>query len=341
MSLQFDNCMNDLPLVSAVIATYNRAHIVCEAIESILQQTYKNLELIVVDDGSTDNTQDKLREYGDRIRVVYQNNSGPAAAWNSGINASQGEIIAFLGSDDIWLPTFVERQVSVLQRCDASVPCCLANAVLSFCCGKRTGAFENALLNTPYEEGIWSNVTEILTTRFVLFGQTVAIRRSALKRASSFDESLRYLEDYDLALRLSLQSPWAFIREPLVVWRQGTGDSDSLSQAAGRDPVQVHRNLVKIHERFLKELNLTDKRRSLRKRIVRKLRSDRANLRAARLTTTSSRTAQITGKLLDKVHYYKYAALRRSPWFPKMKTVDLSGKHAVTGKLEAITSAAS
>jgi len=339
MSPQLDKHMQDLPLVSAIIATYNRAHIVCEAIESILQQTYKHIELIVVDDGSTDNTQDKLREYGDRIRVVYQENSGPAAAWNSGIKASQGEIIAFLGSDDIWLPTFVEQQVSVLQRCDQSVPCCLANAVLSFGSGKRSGAFENALLNPPYEEGLWSNVTEILTTRFVLFGQTVAIRRAALNQSGYFDESLRYLEDYDLALRLSLQSPWAFIREPLVVWRQGTGDSDSLSQAAGRDPVQVHRNLVRIHERFLSKLDIAAKRAGSRKRIIRKLSSDSANLRAAKLTTTSSRMAQITGKLLGRVHHYKYAILRRSPWFPKMKTVELSNKQASTEKWETITSA--
>src|SRR5271156_951931 len=192
--------METFPLVTAIIATYNRGYIVCEAIESILQQTYGKVELIVVDDGSTDNTQDKLREYGERIRVIYQRNSGPAAAWNSGIQSSRGEIIAFLGSDDIWFPTFVERQVSVLQRCDQSVPCCLANAVLSFRNGKHTTAFDNAPVDPAHEEGIWSNVSDVLTTRFILFGQTVAIRRNALERVR-FDEGLRYLEDYDLALR--------------------------------------------------------------------------------------------------------------------------------------------
>src|SRR5437899_10455350 len=120
--------MKDLPLVSAIIATYNRGHIVGEAIESILQQTHKNVELIVVDDGSTDGTREKLGRYGDRIRVVCQNNAGPAAAWNRGIGASQGQIIAFLGSDDVWLPTFVQRQVLLLQQAGESVPCCLANA---------------------------------------------------------------------------------------------------------------------------------------------------------------------------------------------------------------------
>jgi glycosyltransferase involved in cell wall biosynthesis len=337
MSPQRDKHMKDLPLVSAIIATYNRAHIVCEAIESILRQSYDNIELIVVDDGSTDNTQDKLREYDDRIRVVHQSNSGPAAAWNAGINASRGEIIAFLGSDDIWLPTFVERQVSVLQRCDESVPCCLANAVLSFRIRKHTTAFHNAPINPVHEEGIWSNVSEVLTTRFILFGQTVAIRRGALERVR-FDESLRYLEDYDLALRLSLQGPWAFIREPLVVWRQGASDSDSLSQAAGRDPVQVNRNLLKIHERFLQELNQIDNARSLRKRIVRKIETDRANLKAAARAMASSRAAKITGNLLAAIRYCRYSAYRKSPWFPTMRTHRIPNE---TAKVQRSTPAAS
>src|ERR1039457_5929793 len=108
--------MNDKVLVSVIMPTYNRGYVVGEAIESILNQTYDNIEVVVVDDGSTDNTQEKLKEYGDRIRVVYQRNSGPAAARNRGIRAARGEIIAFLDSDDVWLPTILERQVSLLQQ---------------------------------------------------------------------------------------------------------------------------------------------------------------------------------------------------------------------------------
>src|SRR5271165_4544868 len=113
--LERDPSLSRCPLVSAIIATYNRAYIVHEAIESILAQSYKNIEIIVVDDGSTDDTQEKLRRFGDRIRLLHQPNAGPAAAWNAGIRAARGEIICFLGSDDVWLPTFVECQVSLLE----------------------------------------------------------------------------------------------------------------------------------------------------------------------------------------------------------------------------------
>src|ERR1017187_3651239 len=134
--------MTDLPLVTAIIATYNRGYIVCEAIDSIINKTYKQTEVIVVDDGSTDDTQDKLRQYGSRIRVISQNNSGPAAAWNAGIRAARGAIICFLGSDDLYMPIFVERHVSALEKAGPSVPCCLGNALTRWADGRETSSFE-------------------------------------------------------------------------------------------------------------------------------------------------------------------------------------------------------
>src|SRR3954464_15397715 len=89
-------------LVSAIIPTYNREHVVGRAVESALRQTYARTEVIVVDDGSTDRTLEALRVYGDRITVITQKNGGPAAARNSGIRASNGQLIAFLDSDDLW-----------------------------------------------------------------------------------------------------------------------------------------------------------------------------------------------------------------------------------------------
>jgi glycosyltransferase involved in cell wall biosynthesis len=312
--------MRDRPLVSAIIATYNRAHVVGEAIESILQQTYKNLEVIVVDDGSTDCTKDKLKEYGDRIRIVYQENSGPAAAWNSGIKASQGEIVAFLGSDDIWLPTFVQRHVSLLRRAGESVPCCIANCWLKFGNGKQSMSFDNALLHPDPEEGVWLNVPEVLITRFVVFGQAVTVRRSAIEKVGGFDDTLRYLEDYDMALRLSLLGPWGFIREPLVVWRQGTSQSDSLSQEATRDPVKVRAIALRIHKRVLQQLSSDGNSQTFRKKMTKRLTLDRLNLKAAQLKQTGSTSLKFIGTLITTIDHYAYAVLRRSPRFPTMRT---------------------
>src|SRR5260370_40369290 len=116
--------MSSTPLVSVIIPTYNRAALVCQTIDNVFQQTYRNFEIILVDDGSTDETQARLRQYGDRIRVITQTNAGAAVARNRGIAAAHGEIIAFQDSDDLWQPTKLERQVPLLQETNTSVPCC-------------------------------------------------------------------------------------------------------------------------------------------------------------------------------------------------------------------------
>src|SRR4051812_26873537 len=102
--------MNYTSLVSVIIPTYNRANVVSEAVESVLNQTYSKVELIVVDDGSTDDTLEKLRRFGNTITVITQENAGPSAARNAGIANARGDLIAFLDSDDLWLPTNLERQ---------------------------------------------------------------------------------------------------------------------------------------------------------------------------------------------------------------------------------------
>ncbi|HCA58980.1 MAG TPA: hypothetical protein DEP46_13490, partial [Blastocatellia bacterium] len=99
------------PLVSAIIPNYNYARYVGEAVESALGQTYPNIEVIVVDDGSTDNSLEVLEQYRDRIKIIAQKNSGVCVARNRGVAESEGEYIAFLDADDVWLPEKIEKQV--------------------------------------------------------------------------------------------------------------------------------------------------------------------------------------------------------------------------------------
>jgi glycosyltransferase involved in cell wall biosynthesis len=304
------------PLVSAIIATYNRGYVVCEAIDSVLRQTYQNIDIIVVDDGSTDDTQAKLQSYGDRIRVVYQKNAGPAAAWNTGIRNSHGSIISFLGSDDLWLPTFVERQVALLRRCGQSTPCCLSNGVLRFANGRETTSFGLALLHPPHVEAVWSNVLEVLATRFVMCGQMIAIRREVLDRIGEFDESLRYLEDYDIALRLSMEGPWGVIRDPLVIYRQS--GSDSLSLKVSSHDAVIHEHLLKTREKINQAVH--GQRRDMYYSLMRRATQNaRRDLWFSRLDKRRTRLAHLVAQFYRYLEHYRLAIYRRSPWYPQMR----------------------
>src|SRR5512143_4014499 len=107
--------MSSEPLVSVVMPVYNGARYLRQALESALNQTYRPLEIIVVDDGSTDETSAILAEFGSRIRAIRQKNPGSAAARNAALQAAHGEIIAFLDADDLWLPQKLEVQVAYLR----------------------------------------------------------------------------------------------------------------------------------------------------------------------------------------------------------------------------------
>ena len=106
------------PLVSIVIPVYNGANYVAEAIESALKQSYKNIEIIVVNDGSTDNTEKIVKKYGDKIRYFYKENGGVASALNLGIKNMKGEYFSWLSHDDIYYPNKIERQIEELKNID-------------------------------------------------------------------------------------------------------------------------------------------------------------------------------------------------------------------------------
>jgi glycosyltransferase involved in cell wall biosynthesis len=309
--------INTKPVVSAIIPTYNRSHIICEAVDSALAQTYPHIEVIVVDDGSKDDTLVRLRQYGDRIRVVSQANAGPAAARNRGIAVSHGELIAFLDSDDIWLPQKIERQVALLQRAGESVPCCLSNILMKWKSGDLA-SFDIALLKPSTEEGVWLNADEVLATRFVLFNQGIVIRREVLEKIGGFDESIRYLEDYELPLRLSLEGPWAFIETPLVVWRESL--TNSVYKNSQREELCTSECLVEVFETHLARVVKARRDAQLRSYVSRELRWARRHLWAIRMRQTGS-WGSFIAKSLCGIERYQSALFRRSPWYPKMKVV--------------------
>ncbi len=303
-------------LVSVIIPTYNRSNIVHEAIESVLAQTYTDIELVVIDDGSTDDTLLQLRKYDGRITVHSQDNAGPAAARNLGITKCSGDLIAFLDSDDIWHTTKIERQVSLLNRVGTSVPCCLTNIEMRWN-DRRITSFDNSWLHPDIDEGIWTNVSEVLATRFVLFNQAVMIRRLALERNGYFDASLRILEDGDLALRLSSAGPWAFISEPLVVWRETSGSAYQNARHNQRAILQTHVRVLETNAARLSDR--TEKH--LHQIFASELRRTRRQLKAVSLRDASSSVATAAGAVLQFIEHCRRSSFRRSPFFPQMKTV--------------------
>lgn len=310
------------PLVSTIIPTYNRAGLVVEAIDSALAQTYPHIEVIVVDDGSTDSTKEVLSRYGDRIQVISQPNAGPAAARNRGVTAAQGEMIAFLDSDDLWLPEKLARQVNLLQRLGDAVSCCLCN-INMLRKDRELTSFEVAWLHPTIAEGVWHNPDEILATRFVLFNQGVLIRRQMLREIGGFDESFWLLEDYDLALRLSLCGDWAFIRDPLVIWRERA--TNRLSDDAARNDLRWKRPLVEILEKQLHRLNNGTNSAGRRKQLHREFKRAHRQLMVARMSQMEFPGAPLLSKTLDKIEQFRNALHRRSPWFPRMDAESFLG----------------
>jgi glycosyltransferase involved in cell wall biosynthesis len=210
------------PLVSVIIPTYNRAEFIAETVESVLNQTYSNIETIIVDDGSTDNTRDVLKKYQDKIDYIYQDRSERSKARNEGVRHSQGDYIAFLDSDDVWFPTKIEKQVQILDE----------KPVVGVV---YTGVQYIDTHGDPYVGEIsWDvlkrkrpSLYEDLMTHNVISGSSssVMIRRHCMDRVGLFDESMNACEDLDLWRRLAQHFAFYKIESPLVKLRIHMGST--------------------------------------------------------------------------------------------------------------------
>ncbi len=207
---------HNIPEVSVVMPVYNRESLVGASVASVLAQTCKNFELLVVDDGSTDGTAEVVRRFNDhRLRYIRIENSGrPAVPRNVGIRAARSPLIAFIDSDDLWLPGKLERQLKVLK----------SNASLGFCyswasffdgqtdlglCGPKTSSVPDWIFE------------ELLSHRCFIPTATMVMERELIERVGGFDESpsLCAVEDYDLWLRVARLASGRFLPEVLVRYR--------------------------------------------------------------------------------------------------------------------------
>lgn len=225
-------------LVSVIIPTFNCAKYVGAAVTSVLQQTYPSVEIIVINDGSTDDTCEVLRQFHDRVRVVHQCNRGVPAARNVGIALAQGKYIALLDADDKWLPHRLATMIPILEAggCDLLT----SNAYCVDEQGRRIGTIYAPTFECPkrdqYGRLLWRNQ---------IFVMTVA-RAELFRQHGGFDETMRYgPEDWDLWLRMVRDgAKWGFVPEPLAEYTVRRG---SKSRTYSHAQVADLRRMYKKH----------------------------------------------------------------------------------------------
>lgn len=239
--------MISAPTVSVVVPAYNAAWCIERAVRSVLAQTYRDFELIVVDDGSSDNTARVLSPFAAALRVVAKQNGGLSSARNAGVRAARGDLVAFLDADDWWEPTKLARQAALMA----------ARPDLAFC---STAARLVAPDGTPLGEWPCGCATTHPTLDALFLcngtiagsGSAVMARADALARAGPFDERLRSLEDVDMWMRLAVVGGYACVDTPLAVI---TKRPDSMSRDldvmrhAARHVMRKNRHLLPPEKR--------------------------------------------------------------------------------------------
>lgn len=226
------------PTISAVIPTYNAAHLVVDAIDSALAQTVRPDEIIVVDDGSSDNTASVLERYGDRIRYVVQENAGASAARNHGVRLAQSEYVAFLDADDVWHRRKLEFQVRVLEkRPDLGLIGCRMFFWPTTEFGPINEADAERLVPLTWEQLVIKNYIQTSTN---------IVRKSIVDALGGFDTNLKSAEDRDLWIRIAEVAPIAYLPVALVGVRVIEG---SLSRQSGAIRTHVFTMLKKIDAR--------------------------------------------------------------------------------------------
>ncbi|MES1981099.1 MAG: glycosyltransferase family A protein [Pseudomonadota bacterium] len=223
---QVDACLHpalEYPLVTAIIPAYNSELYIAEAINSVLQQDYPAIEIIVVDDGSADNTRNIVLGYGDKVRIFSQANKGQAAARNLGILQAHGKYVAFLDADDVWWSHKISYQVAELTksghkmaysryiRWNPELTGNYADPETVFSAGDNPELSAIALVTG------WTYADLLLSC--LVWTSSVIVEKSEVEKVGLFDEDLRKGQDYDLWLRLSRQIEMLGLEQPTALYR--------------------------------------------------------------------------------------------------------------------------
>jgi glycosyltransferase involved in cell wall biosynthesis len=226
-----------MPEVSVIIPTFNRSSMVLRALQSVLEQDHSSFEIIVVDDGSSDDTRSRIPGDGRLTLLVHASNRGVSAARNTGIRYCSGRFVAFLDSDDYWLPGKLARQTAFFAAHCSAVACQTEERWIRG--GKRVSPQKR---HKKPSGDIFERSLELC----VVSPSSVMLKRSLFEEVGLFDEGLPACEDYDLWLRIACRHPIHLIREELSV-REGGRDDQLSASFAGMDLFRI-RSLVKLLE---------------------------------------------------------------------------------------------
>jgi len=207
------------PAISVIIPTYNRAGLLARAVDSVLNQTFQDFELIVVDDGSTDRTAEVLAGYQDRLILLSKPHRGVSAARNQGLTSARGEWIAFLDSDDYWLPEKLAVQVDFFLHHPQALIC--QTEEIWYRNGRRVNPGKRHVKPS-------GDIFQMSLELCLVSPSAVMIKKDLFSKVGEFDETLPACEDYDLWLRITAKYPVYLLKEPLVV--KTGGHADQLSR---------------------------------------------------------------------------------------------------------------
>lgn len=221
--------INNKDLVSAIITTHNRKELLISAIESVLNQTYKNIECIVVDDASDDNTQEYIKKYIEEGKVKYiyiskEESKGGNYARNLGVKNAKANYVAFLDDDDEWFCEKIEKQMEQMQR-EQEVGFVYCGTI-SEINQDKTKRIPQEINNEKYKEG---DLSKEVLVHIICTTSTILVKKELLEKIQLFDENLKFWQEYEMCIRLLQITKAKIVRENLVLYRVFEGDKNRLS----------------------------------------------------------------------------------------------------------------
>ncbi len=261
--------------IAAVIPTFNRAHCIRHAVDSVLNQSLRCREVIVVDDGSTDGTAEALSDYGSQITIIRQLNQGVSVARNRGVHLAKATWVAFLDSDDEWDPNKIRMTAQAIERFPRAVAH-VCNGLLVDGGGNCVDYFKARGMGFPGDGGCYREQPFEDVTQWLFMMPGVTTRRVEISGKFGFLPGLSMFEDYELLLRLSVKGAFIVEQNPLfrVFRRDAAGESLSKRNALKEDATA--NNLIRVYENILSNAGLTTVQAKRVRRMLSSARSDLA-----------------------------------------------------------------